>query len=264
MVSLEGMVTVLTAPDGSFATVEGLNNLGQSVGSSSAEPSTAIVWDAEGTPSSLADQLSSPLPDGVTLVTAHDINDSGQIVGSGITTDGDTVLLTLTPQESLNNTYAPTIVGETFAAGTSTADSQVSLSDTGAIVGECSAGSRDCPTGIFDFASLDAGITNQFVPNLQGGEFLRLVTGASLSTSNNASAPVANTSTPDNTVNQTSPFNDTRPDFGTANFPTLGTTTDTSTTLLVDAAIVPLPAAGWLLMFGIILFRGSNRLLRHM
>lgn len=257
----DGTVQILTGPDGAPSLAKGLNNNGEAVGTSGREPEIAVKWGADGQPVVLANSLSAPLPDGVTLTGANDINDAGQIAATATAIDGGVLLVTLTPDETTPGQYTPRVVGEIFASGAAQPDVQIALSEDGSIVGECALGARDCPTNAFDFASLDPSITNQFSPfGTTPDGFLRLVTGSSFSATQTAALGAPATATPGGGLDATNPLDRSRPGFGTPNFPTLGglgaTTAVTPTT-----ASVPLPAAGWLLMFAVILLRGPARLL---
>lgn len=252
----DGSVRILPGPDGSGSVAKGVNSNGAVVGVSANRPETALLWGADGQPVVLADQLSSPLPDGFQLLGASDINNAGQIAATAVSGSGTVHLVTLTPDQGGAGPYTPRVIGEIYASATEAPIGRLSLSEGGAVVGECTFGARDCPTGEFDFSGLDPNITNLLNPNGTGPVgFLPLITGSSFGLPGGAGLGAG----AGGGAAGPASFDRSRPDFGTPNFPTLssGTATDDGPASAAPiSAPVPLPAAGLLLLLGVILLRG--------
>lgn len=255
----DGSVRVLPGPNGAASQASGVNSNGEVVGTSTTVPPAALYWGPDGQPVDLAERLTSPLPDGFALLGSNDINDAGQIAAHAMSPTGSIHVVTLTPDG--NGGYTPRVIGEIYASAAFLPVGALSLSDSGQIAGECSFGARDCPSRPIDFSGLDPNITNLFNPNGVGAPgVLPLRSGSLPSTGTGAGAgggtPAA--------FSSSSSGNQNRPDFGTPNFPTLGsgTTTDDDGVAAAATPSVPLPAAGWALLMGLILLLRPGAALR--
>ena len=248
LVAPDGSVAPLPGPGGAGSVANGVNSAGVVVGASTSEPPTALIWGPDGQPMVLETMMSAPLPDGFKLLGADDINDAGEIVATALSPSGAIHAIKLTPDAQAPGQYKPRPIGELFPQGGPRPTQPMSLSNAGAIAGECAFGARDCPTGDMSFANLDTNITNFGGSGLGGqpGTFLPLVTGKGLSASGRGFGQ------PGAGLGGDSPFDRSRPDFGSPNFPTL---TSTSTDDNAGPLPTPLPAAGALLLFSVILLR---------
>lgn len=261
----DGTVRILSGPIDAPYDPRGLNENGEVVGVVGTEPAQAVMWTSQGAPVSLADQLSSPMPDGYILTGAHDINNVGQIVATAVTPEGATALMTLTPDPYSAGMFTPRRIGEIAGPGAAQPITTLSVSDDGTIVGDCVFGALDCPTNPFDFASLDPSITNLVNSTGFGQDgFLRLFsnfprTGATRLPT--ATAALDRAGAGGSTGTSTPSIANVNPNFGTPSFPTLATT-PSDTGAVVTSSAVPLPAAGFLLMFALVLLRGPARALK--
>ncbi len=283
LVSPDGALQPLSGPDATPSVAKGINATGQVVGSAGEALDIAVLWNGSDAPVILSDQLSSPLPEGFRLFGANDINTSGQIAATAITPSGSVHLMMLTPDPLAPGLYEPRNLGEIFAAGSGQTVPLLALTDSGDIVGSCALGAESCPVSPFDVADLDPSITN--FADIQDDTFLPFI--ASASGAPGAAAPGARpratnsrtagsrpslgtsllprsgggTPLPSTAALPLLPFepastSDQTPDISGA--PGSGTGTGSETGANPPITPVPLPVAGWLLMSGLILLKGSS------
>lgn len=283
LVSPDGALQPLSGPDATPSVAKGINATGQVVGSAGEALDIAVLWNGSDAPVILSDQLSSPLPEGFRLFGANDINTSGQIAATAVTPTGSVHLMMLSPDPVAPGLYVPRNLGEIFAAGSGQTVPMLALTDSGDIVGSCGIGAESCPISPFDVADLDPDITNladigddTFLPFIlsTSGEPGAAAPGARPRAANSRAAgsrPNLGTSLLPRVGGGASPLStaalpllpfepestsDQTPD--TSGAPGSGNGTGNETGANPPITPVPLPVAGWLLMSGLILLKGSS------
>lgn len=269
-VSTEGgpVTSVLISPDGSVAPLSGpvnvvyrptgMNETGVVVGSAATEPKQAVIWTAGRPAEPLAEKLSARLPDGFVLTDASDISNAGQIVSLAVTPEGATTLVLLTPDPASIGQYIPQVLGEIAAPGVADPITTLKVSEDGRVLGNCVFGAADCPINPLEFALLDPSITNLVNQADFSAGPLPLISSFAGRTATPFAAPAAALPPagigPVALNNPAGAGGAVPPDFGSSTFPTL-TTTDPSSTSAPTSSTIPLPPAGFLLIFSLLALR---------
>lgn len=246
---------LLATPEGSPTEALGVNGAGDVVGAKLtdglANRSRAMLWPADGNNAiDLNNRLSEKLPDGVSLIRAEAVNDAGEIAAYGLTGKGSVQLVLLTPKNgTAKRVFTPQVLGEVYIDAAAQPLSVLEITESSDIYGACAPLAQAC----FSVGSLQAqelarlaGVTNFFDPGLQGGpRVLALPSGLGASS-------LAGGGTPAGGSLDTSPPGGRTPTPGTPFFPSL-TTPSSTTSDPVTASPVPVPAALWGMLLGLVL-----------
>lgn len=256
-----GTITVLQSPSSGPARAFGVNAQGWVVGASADDPSQAMMWAADGTPLPLQDALSSPLPAGLSLTAATGVNANGQVIAFAESPSGALEVALLSPSPN-GAGFQPVVIGEVFSGDNKPQSiPQLYLTNSGSIIGECGAGSRDCPvSNQIDLSQVDSDITNLFDPfggDSPFGAFQPFIPR----TDTGLGGPIAGDTGPTspNGANRNTALSNTGGSgFSALSFPNTSGTAELSAAS-TTAAAVPLPGAAWLLALSMGLFLGGAR-----
>ncbi|MEM7731349.1 MAG: hypothetical protein AAF280_01020 [Pseudomonadota bacterium] len=236
---------VLRGIQGNASQAVGLNGQGDVVGMSVGDLPQAVIWsNSGGGPIALSDMMDPALPPGFTLLRADDINDAGTIIANAVDAEGRVHMVRLTPDPTRPGRYVSIRLGHILSNAGDLPDRTLALSETGIVIGTCSASAAACPRPL-DITALDPTITNLAPGAAQPPGVLPLISDRLLR-GDAIAGDGPDTAALNTPIGTRGPA--TLP-FGPTTFPgvTGGGGGTEQTTSAPATAPIPLPAAFWLL-----------------